>query len=95
MWYLSDALLDYVQAFIDHTRASAEFELGLSPRAGLAIARAAQAWALMQDRDHVVPEDVQAILPAVVAHRLHPTGDPSNHLSLAGVGALIERIPIP
>ena len=72
---VSDALLDYVQALINHTRHSPRFAQGLSPRAGVAVLRAAQSWAMMQGRRHVLPEDVQAILPAVVGHRLHGTSD--------------------
>ena len=63
---VSDALLDYVQQLITHTRHSPRFTQGLSPRAGVAILRAAQAWAMMEGRRQVLPEDVQAILPAVV-----------------------------
>ena len=72
--HVSDALLDYVQALISHTRRSADYVSGLSPRAGLALAQAARAWALLDARKHVVPEDVQAVLPGVVGHRLSPTG---------------------
>jgi MoxR-like ATPase len=68
--HVSAALLDYVQALINHTRASAEYATGLSPRAALALLHAARAWALMESRKHVVPEDVQAVLPGVVGHRL-------------------------
>src|SRR5574339_202121 len=72
---VSDALLDYVQQIISHTRLSPRFTQGLSPRAGVAILRAAQAWAMMEGRRQVLPEDVQAILPAVVGHRLHGNAD--------------------
>jgi MoxR-like ATPase len=68
--HVSAALLDYVQAIVNHTRASAEYANGLSPRAALALLHAARAWALMERRKHVVPEDVQAVLPGVVGHRL-------------------------
>jgi MoxR-like ATPase len=68
--HVADALLDYVQALIARTRARADLKLGLSPRAGQGLIRAAQAWAHLHDRAAVLPEDVQAILPAVVAHRL-------------------------
>jgi MoxR-like ATPase len=68
--FVSDALIDYVQALINHTRDSTHFEMGLSPRAGLALLRAAQAWALIAGRKQVLPEDVQAIAPSVVGHRL-------------------------
>src|SRR5512140_499049 len=72
---VSDALLDYVQALVAHTRVSPRYSQGLSPRAGLAVLRAAQAWAMMQGRRQVLPEDVQAVLSAVVGHRLHGTGE--------------------
>jgi MoxR-like ATPase len=68
--HVSSALLDYVQALVNHTRASADYANGLSPRAALALLHAARAWALMEKRDHAVPEDVQAVLPGVVSHRL-------------------------
>ncbi len=72
--HMSDALLNYVLAIIHNSRTSAEFICGLSPRAGLALQRCARAWALLQNRDFVLPEDVQHVLPCVAAHRLqvHP-----------------------
>lgn len=66
----SDALLDYVQRIVQHSRNAADFAWGLSPRGALALLRASQAWALVEGRTHVVPEDVQAVLPPVVEHRL-------------------------
>lgn len=69
---VADALLDYLLALAAQSRDSGQFRQGLSPRAGLALRRAAQAWALLEGRDYVLPEDVQAILPAVVDHRLPP-----------------------
>lgn len=66
----SDALIDYVYRLVQHSRRSGEFGFGLSPRGSLALLRAAKAWALLQERPHVLPEDVQAVLPAVVEHRL-------------------------
>jgi len=68
--YVSPALLDYVQAIIAFTRQSGQYDSGLSPRAGLALLTAARAWALMAGRDAVIPEDVQAVLPAVAGHRI-------------------------
>jgi MoxR-like ATPase len=68
--YVSAALLDYVQAIIAFTRQSGQYDSGLSPRAGLALLTAARAWALMAGRDAVIPEDVQAVLPAVAGHRI-------------------------
>ena len=66
----SAALIDYVQALLQFSRQSGYFVCGLSPRAGLALLHASKAWALVQNRDYVIPEDVQAVLPAVSNHRL-------------------------
>ncbi|MDA3921419.1 MAG: MoxR family ATPase [Salinisphaera sp.] len=65
-----DALVDYLLALVARTRDDNAFAAGLSPRAGVALRRAAQAWAFIDGRDHVVPEDVQTVLPAVVDHRI-------------------------
>jgi len=93
--FTAPALLDYVQALIRYTRQTSDFVNGLSPRAGLAVLNAARAWAFMDDRREIVPEDVQAVLPSVAGHRLYPvTGYPS-----LGSGQLAERliadVPIP
>ena len=71
----ADMLLDYVQRLTAHTRSAPEFGHGLSPRGALALVAAARTWAYMEGRSHVVPEDVQAVLPAVVAHRLRGAAD--------------------
>jgi len=68
--FCSDALLDYVQALLAHTRNSSKFSEGLSPRAGLALLSAARAWAWLDARDHAIPEDIQNVLPSVASHRL-------------------------
>lgn len=68
--YLSDAVLDYIQAIIAFTRESGAFMSGLSPRAGIALVRAAQAAAMIAGRDGVYPEDVQTVLASVIVHRL-------------------------
>ncbi len=73
--HASGQLLDYVQRLIAYTRTEPGFEFGLSPRGALALLRAAKAWALMNGRGHVVPEDVQTVLPPVVEHRLHAAID--------------------
>ena len=87
-------LLDYVQALLEHSREGAGFALGLSPRAGLGLLAAARAWALLGGRDHVLPEDVQAVLPAVAGHRLRATGDaPQGPDAL--VRRLVEAVPLP
>jgi MoxR-like ATPase len=86
-------LFDYVQALAAHTRSSPEWRAGLSPRAVLGLIAAARAWALLAERDHVLPEDVQAVLPAVAAHRLPAAGEQRNANELAR--ALIEAVPLP
>jgi MoxR-like ATPase len=91
---VSDALLDYVQQIITHTRLSPRFTQGLSPRAGVAVLRAAQSWAMMEGRRQVLPEDVQAILPAVVGHRLHGNADAVKG-SFDPAKELIAGVPIP
>ena len=68
--HIADALLDYTQTLIARTRERGDLKLGLSPRAGQGLVRAAQAWAFIDGRGALLPEDVQAVLPAVVAHRL-------------------------
>jgi len=90
----SDALIDYVQALIHHSRVSPRFTQGLSPRAGVAVLRAAQAWAMMEGRRQVLPEDVQAILPAVVGHRLHGNAE-AVRSGFDVPGELIAAVPIP
>jgi MoxR-like ATPase len=70
--FVSDALLDYVQAVIGATRSGHWFTQGLSPRAGLALLNAARARALLKKREHASPDDVQAIAASVIAHRLVP-----------------------
>ena len=85
---VTDALVDYIQRLVQFTRREREFSLGLSPRGSLALLRAARAWALIHDRSHVVPEDVQAVLPSVVEHRLRSAADHSGH----GGGALSQRL---
>ncbi|WP_374356785.1 AAA family ATPase, partial [Chitinimonas sp.] len=68
--HVSPALVDYVQALTRATREAADFQSGLSPRAALGLLAAARAWALLAGRDMVIPEDVQAVFPAVATHRL-------------------------
>ncbi len=92
--FVSDALVDYVQALILHTRDSAHFEMGLSPRAGVALLRAAQSWALMSGRNQVLPEDVQTVAPAVVGHRLRPVTNGETKI-LDPAQELIRAVPIP
>jgi MoxR-like ATPase len=89
--HVSEALLDYLQALIDYSRESPEYSCGLSPRAGLALLTASKAWAFMQQRDSVLPEDVQAVLPSVAGHRLRS----GTTNSIAIVEPLLSHVAIP
>lgn len=91
--HVAEALIDYLQAILEFTRQSPRYQMGLSPRAGLAIRHCAQAWALMHGRDYVIPEDVQMVLPGVVGHRLATITEPSNTHAL--VKQLIAEVAIP
>ena len=90
--HAAPALIDYVQALVEHTRHAPEFEAGLSPRAALGLLASARAWALIERRDHVLPEDVQAVLPAISGHRLRLGND--GDMAVA-IRQLIEAVPIP
>jgi MoxR-like ATPase len=93
--YVSDAVLDYAQALIARTRERMDLKLGLSPRAGQGLIRAAQAWTYIARRSAVLPEDIQAVLPAVVSHRIErrepSTNDDGNSLA----NELIKAVPVP
>ncbi|MCP4042372.1 MAG: AAA domain-containing protein, partial [Gammaproteobacteria bacterium] len=93
--HVSDALLDYLQALLAFTRESPNYITGLSPRAGLAMLRSSQAWALMHGRDHVLPEDLQEVLPGVVNHRLQPASDTGDYSPMRLTAELIKKVPIP
>ena len=90
----SEALLDYLQALITATRNGRWFTEGLSPRAGIAVLRAAKARALMAERDYVAPDDVQAILPQAIAHRLLPVAG-AGRGPIEQVQAMVEATAIP
>ena len=87
-------LLDYLQALIAATRSGAWFQQGLSPRAGIATLRVAKARALMAGRDYVSPDDLQAMLPQAVAHRLVPVPG-AGRGAVEQVRAMLEATPIP
>ena len=92
--HASDALLAYVQDLIAATRSGRWFVQGLSPRAGIALVRAAKARALIEGRDYVAPDDVQAVLPQTIAHRLVPVGD-AGRGAVEQVRAMVEAVPLP
>lgn len=90
---IGDALVDYVQALLIHTRQNAELAAGLSPRAGLALLAAARAWALIEGRDYVLPEDIQAVFPHVAGHRLHLAGD-GRSIPPPSLVKILHEIPV-
>ena len=91
--HVAPALLDYVQAIVEYTRRSPDFAIGLSPRAALALVHCARAWALIEGRDKVIPEDVQAVLPGVAGHRLPPAHNATRRIDAGAV--LLAAVPIP
>ncbi len=90
-------LLDYVQNLLTYTRRSPLLAEGLSPRAGLSLVQAARAWAMLDGRNHVLPDDVQAVLVAVAGHRLRPAkGGAASHRGRAElVAEVVKSVPIP
>jgi len=89
--HVSSAIIDYVQQLLAHSRDSGIFHFGLSPRAGLGLLRAAQAWALIEQREHVLPEDIQAVLPSIVNHRLQARDE---HLADDVISTLITQVSV-
>lgn len=81
----SDSLIDYLQRLVAATRSNPHFVHGLSPRGAMGLLRAAKAWAYIDNRDYVIPDDIQAVLPAVVTHRIvhnaAATATPHHHIT--------------
>jgi len=92
--HVAAALLNYLEDLLAFSRESGLFVHGLSPRAGLAILQCSRAWALLHAREEVLPEDLQAILPSVVGHRLQQTED-NTQIPAQTSRLLIENVPIP
>jgi MoxR-like ATPase len=94
--HVSGALVDYVQALAQSSRRDGLFADGLSPRASIALLQAARAWAAMEGRNHVIPEDVQDVLVPVAAHRLRPlkSGGSSALGSRDLVLQLMKSVPV-
>ena len=92
--HISDALLNYIQDILAFTRTSAYFHIGLSPRAGMAIAQASRSWSYISGRDFVLPEDVQKILPWVVGHRLR-SKETLEEIPRQRLATILSDVPIP
>jgi len=93
--HISDALVDYIQALVRHTRESAEIETGLSPRGSQALAAAARALAYLQRHSGVFPDDVQAVFTAVAGHRLKPASNSSFRYTSELCRHVLDNVAIP
>jgi MoxR-like ATPase len=91
--HVSDTLLDYLQALVARTRA--QLRLGLSPRAAQGLMRAAQAWALIDGEDVVLPEHIQIVFPAIAAHRLVARDGDATERGAEIADELIRATPVP
>jgi MoxR-like ATPase len=91
---VSEAVVDYVLRLVEATRTQPQFATGLSPRGSLALLAAARAWAMLDGRQFVVPEDIQAVLPAVASHRLREQADPRGQGGGALVQWLLREVPV-
>ncbi|MBC3918152.1 MoxR family ATPase [Undibacterium sp. CY18W] len=94
--HTSAPLIDYVQALAHATRQGDLFAEGMSPRASIALLQAARAWAALEGRDHVLPEDVQAVLIPVIAHRLRPLKSTTGKVSASSelLAQLMKRVSV-
>ncbi|MBU0484891.1 MAG: MoxR family ATPase [Proteobacteria bacterium] len=90
----SDTLINYIQNILDFTRNDPAFYMGLSPRAGLNLLRAARVWAFTDRRNYVLPEDIQQIMPFVVGHRLRRAEDQAE-MGRDELIALLNTVPVP
>jgi len=93
--HVADAILDYLQDLLEFSRTSGNYNHGLSPRAGIAVLNAAKAWAIIASHQHVLPEDIQAVLPSVIGHRLQFNYEVSDKQALQPAEYLIQHVPIP
>lgn len=92
--HVADAFLNYLQDLLEFTRTARYFHMGLSPRAGLALMRAARSWAFISGRDYALPEDLQAVLISVVGHRLRSRDDLAE-IPARQLNQLFQEVPVP
>jgi MoxR-like ATPase len=94
---VSDQVKDYIISLANATRTSPELRLGASPRATLHLLRACRAWAALDGRDYVIPDDVQRLAGPVLAHRLLPTAEAivERHLPEHVVDRIVAQLPLP
>jgi MoxR-like ATPase len=87
-------VVDYIQRLVAYTRSGGHFQVGVSPRGTLALVRASQAWAYVNNRQHVVPEDVQAVLASVLEHRLQGSANHTGHEGVSLVNQLFNNVDV-
>ena len=90
----SDSLLDYLQRIVHYTRTSKEFSYGISPRGALALLHCAKTWAMIHKRKHVLPEDLQTVMPSVIAHRIRDAADYGDQSGYALVDRVLNTIDV-
>jgi len=95
--HVSDQVKDYIISLANATRTSPELRLGASPRASLHLLRASRAWAALDGRDYVIPDDVQRLARPVLAHRLLPTAEAivERHQPEQVVDRIVAQLPLP
>ena len=94
--YVDRMVKEYIVALVTATRQHQSVYLGASPRASLGLLGLAQSWALLEDRDYVVPDDVKAVAPSVLGHRMVLTADGRTSMSEGEtIGQILESIPVP
>ncbi len=95
--HCSPPVFDYIQNLLTQSRRNPVFSEGLSPRAGIGLVRASRAWALLDGRNHVLPDDVQAVITAIAGHRLRPSrGMVTSHRARSElVSELVKAVPAP
>ena len=90
----SETLINYIQNILDFTRSAPDFYMGLSPRAGLYLLKAARTWAFINGRNYTLPEDVQKVLPFVAGHRLR-SADHQGEMARDELMALLSTVAVP
>jgi len=90
----SDAIIDYLQRIVQHTRTSPEFAYGVSPRGALALLSCAKTWAFIHGRQHVLPEDMQVVMPSVLGHRLREVTDYDDSSGFALVEKVLNTVDV-
>jgi MoxR-like ATPase len=92
--FAADVVIHYIQNILDFSRQQFSDQRGLSPRAGLAMLRCAKSWAYLDGRNHILPDDVKAIAPAVMAHRLNRASDSQRHQGLERAYEILQSVRV-